>query len=90
MPGATGYNVRWGIAPTKLYQTYQVFADAGAPPAATVVAANGGDAPAPPSPSSVPLTLEIRALTAGQRYWFAVEAFGESGVSELSRTAEVR
>ncbi|HET7457083.1 MAG TPA: family 43 glycosylhydrolase [Gemmatimonadaceae bacterium] len=90
VPGATGYNVRWGIGPTKLYQTYQVFADAGAPPAATVVAANGGDAPAPPSPSSVPLTLEIRALTAGQRYWFAVEAFGESGVSELSRTVEVR
>lgn len=26
--GAVGYNVRWGIAPTKLYQTYQVWADA--------------------------------------------------------------
>jgi len=25
--GAVGYNVRWGIAPTKLYQTYQRFAD---------------------------------------------------------------
>jgi hypothetical protein len=25
--GAVGYNVRWGIAKTKLYQTYQVFAD---------------------------------------------------------------
>jgi hypothetical protein len=24
-----GYNVRWGIAPTKLYQTYQRFADLG-------------------------------------------------------------
>ena len=24
-----GYNVRWGIAPTKLYQTYQRFADQG-------------------------------------------------------------
>lgn len=25
--GAVGYNVLWGIAPDKLYQTYQVFAD---------------------------------------------------------------
>jgi len=25
--GAVGYNVRWGIAPTKLYETYQRFAD---------------------------------------------------------------
>lgn len=23
VPGATGYNIRWGIAPDKLYQTYQ-------------------------------------------------------------------
>lgn len=29
VPGAVGYNVRWGIAPDKLYLTYQVFADAG-------------------------------------------------------------
>ena len=29
VPGAVGYNVRWGIAPTKLYQTYQRFADEG-------------------------------------------------------------
>jgi hypothetical protein len=65
VPGAVGYNVRWGIAPTKLYQTYQVFVDA-------------------------PTTLEIRALNVGQRYWFAVEAFGESGVSELSRAVGVR
>ena len=28
VPGAVGYNVRWGIAPAKLYQTYQVWADA--------------------------------------------------------------
>jgi len=27
--GAVGYNVRWGIAPAKLYQTYQRFADQG-------------------------------------------------------------
>ena len=29
VPGAVGYNVLWGIAPHKLYQTYQVFADQG-------------------------------------------------------------
>ena len=27
VPGAVGYNVRWGIKPDKLYQTYQVFGD---------------------------------------------------------------
>ena len=27
--GAVGYNVRWGVAPSKLYQTYQWFADQG-------------------------------------------------------------
>jgi hypothetical protein len=29
VPGVVGYNVRWGIAPNKLYQTYQRFADQG-------------------------------------------------------------
>jgi len=29
VPGAVGYNVRWGISPTKLYQTHQRFADDG-------------------------------------------------------------
>lgn len=57
--GAVGYNVLWGIAKDKLYQTYQVFADE-------------------PNP------LEIRALNAGQSYWFAIEAFDENGVSKLS------
>ena len=36
--------------------------------------------------ADAPTTLELRALNVGQRYWFAVEAFGESGVSEPSRT----
>jgi hypothetical protein len=54
-----GYNVRWGIAPDKLYSTYQVFADQ--------------------RPQ-----LELRALTAGQGYFVAVEAFNENGVSKLS------
>lgn len=29
VPGAVGYNVRWGIAPDRLDSTYQVFADQG-------------------------------------------------------------
>lgn len=54
--GAVGYNILWGIAPDRLYQAYQWFADQGT-------------------------SLELRALTVGQDYWFAVEAFNESGVS---------
>ncbi|AHG93874.1 glycoside hydrolase family 43 (plasmid) [Gemmatirosa kalamazoonensis] len=60
VPGAVGYNVLWGIAPDKLYQTYQLWADRGT-------------------------SLELRALTAGQGYWFAIEAFDENGVSGQSR-----
>jgi xylan 1,4-beta-xylosidase len=63
--GAVGYNVLWGIAPGKLYQTYQVFADR-------------------------PQPLEIRALTVGQDYWVAVEAFDENGVSEPSAPVRLR
>jgi hypothetical protein len=29
VPGIVGYNIRWGISPTKLYQTYQRFIDQG-------------------------------------------------------------
>ena len=29
VPGIVGYNVRWGISPSKLYETYQRFADQG-------------------------------------------------------------
>jgi hypothetical protein len=65
VPGAVGYNILWGIKPTKLYQTYQVFADSLNP-------------------------LEIRALTVGQNYWFAVEAFNENGVSKVSPPVSVR
>lgn len=62
VPGAIGYNVRWGIRPDRLALTYQLFADrAGAPRA----------------------TLALRALTVGQSYHVAVEAFNESGVSPL-------
>lgn len=58
-PQATGYNILWGIAPNKLYQTYQRFDDEGN-------------------------TLELRALTVGQEYYFAIEAFNENGVSRPS------
>jgi hypothetical protein len=57
--GVVGYNIRWGVAPTKLYETYQRFADERT-------------------------TLELRALTVGQKYWAAIESFDENGVSALS------
>ncbi len=62
--GATGYNIRWGIAPDKLYQTWQRFADEGE-------------------------ELEIRALNRGVSYYFAIEAFNENGISELSPVVRV-
>ena len=65
VPGTVGYNVRWGITPMKLYQTYQRFADQGT-------------------------TLELRALTVGQAYWFAIESFDENGVSPLSAAVPIR
>jgi hypothetical protein len=65
VPGIVGYNLRWGISPTKLYQTYQRFVDQGT-------------------------TLELRALTVGQKYWAAIESFDENGVSTLSPVVPVR
>ena len=59
VPDAVGYNIIWGVAKDKLYQTYQVFADQ-------------------------PNTLEVRALNKGVDYYFAIEAFNESGVSNVS------
>ncbi|MEH3159488.1 MAG: family 43 glycosylhydrolase [Sphingomonas taxi] len=64
VPGAVGYNVRWGIRPDRLAITYQVFADRVA--------------------AGEMASLPLRALTVGQRYHVAVEAFDESGVSRLS------
>jgi hypothetical protein len=65
VPGAVGYNILWGIAPDKLYQTYQVWHDD-------------------------PAELEIRALTVGQSYYFAIEAFNESGVSAATAPVAVK
>lgn len=36
------------------------------------------------------LTKELRSLNAGVRYWVAIEAFDEHGVSKLSRVVEIR
>jgi hypothetical protein len=63
--GATGYNILWGIAKDKLYQTYQIFGDE-------------------------PSTKEIRALSKGVSYYFAVEAFNESGVSGKSEVVQIK
>jgi hypothetical protein len=65
VPDAVGYNILWGIAPDKLYQTYQIWGDA-------------------------PSSLELRALTVGQKYYFAIEAFNENGVSALSEVVGAR
>ncbi len=65
VPEAVGYNILWGIAPDKLYQTYQIWGDA-------------------------PSSLELRALTVGQKYYFAIEAFNENGVSTLSEVVGPR
>lgn len=65
VPNAIGYNILWGIAPDKLYQTYQVWGDA-------------------------PSSLELRALTVGQKYYFAIEAFNENGVSKVSEVVGER
>jgi len=65
VPGAVGYNILWGIAKDKLYQTYQLFADQ-------------------------PSTFEIRALSKGVEYYFAIEAFNETGVSKPSEVVHVK
>ncbi|HEY8794038.1 MAG TPA: discoidin domain-containing protein [Gemmatimonadaceae bacterium] len=65
VPDVVGYNIRWGVAPGKLYQTYQLFADEGA-------------------------SLDLRALTIGQPYFFAIESFDESVVSPLSGAVAIR
>ncbi|MGF1682744.1 family 43 glycosylhydrolase [Photobacterium minamisatsumaniensis] len=58
--GAVGYNVRFGIAPDKLYHTYQIWGD------------------------EFDGQKEIRSLDIHKGYYFAVEAFNETGVSKLS------
>jgi hypothetical protein len=70
VPGAVGYNLRFGIRPDRLTLTHQLWADE---------LARGPE-----------LTKELRSLNKGVRYWIAVEAFNESGVSKLSRVVPIR
>ncbi len=60
-----GYNLLWGIAKDKLYQTFQWFNDK--------------------EPK-----IELRALTIGQDYYFAIESFNENGVSKLSKVIHIK
>ena len=68
--GSASYNIRWGIVPDKLYQTYQFWNDPGAP-----------EVPL----SDHPDRFELRALNVDVPYYLAVEAFNEGGVSGLSK-----
>ena len=65
VPGAVGYNVRWGVRPDRLNLCYQVFADRGT-------------------------RLDVRALSVGVKYFVAVEAFDENGVSAPSKAVSAR
>jgi hypothetical protein len=42
------------------------------------------------APHRAPLQGELRALTVGQGYYFAVEAFNENGVSRLGDIVSVK
>lgn len=57
-----GYNVRWGIAPDKLYSSWMVYDDN---------------------------ELLLKSLNTDQTYYFAIEAFNENGVSELSAITKI-
>jgi len=57
-PNATGYNIRFGIEPKKLYGVYQI---------------NKGT------------SLVLNGLNKGVKYYFAVEAFNENGIGQLSK-----
>ena len=70
VPGALGYNIRWGIRPDRLTLTYQLFADE--------------------LGSAATAEKDLRSLNVGVPYYVAVEAFNETGVSELSRTVPIR
>ncbi len=68
--GAVGYNVRWGIKPDRLTETYQLFAE---------------DDDTQFGGRQHGTQLDIRALNIGVGYYVAVEAFNENGVSKLSQ-----
>jgi hypothetical protein len=70
VPGAIGYNIRFGIRADRLTLTHQLWADE--------------------LGNCAILVKELRSLNVGVRYWVAIEAFNESGVSKLSRVVPVR
>ena len=70
VPGAVGYNIRFGIRPDRLTLTHQLWADE--------------------LGSGATLEEQLRSLNNGVRYWVAVEAFNETGVSKLSRVVPIR
>lgn len=57
-----GYNVLWGIAPDKLYNSWMVYGEN---------------------------KLDMKALTVDQDYYFTVESFNESGVSDRADLIKV-
>lgn len=59
---AMGYNVLWGTAPNKLFNSWMVYDQN---------------------------QVEIPSLTKGQTYYFAVEAFNESGISRRTKPVKV-
>ncbi len=75
MPGAVGYNVRWGIRPDRLTLTYQLFAE---------------DDDTEFGGRQHGNSLDLRALNVGVGYYVAVEAFNETGVSKLSKLIRIR
>ncbi|HUR58570.1 MAG TPA: discoidin domain-containing protein, partial [Opitutaceae bacterium] len=70
VPGAVGYNIRFGIRPDRLTLTHQLWADE--------------------LGTAAVLKKELRLLNKGVAYWVAIEAFNETGVSSLGRTAPIR
>ncbi len=74
VPGAVGYNVRWGIRPDRLTLTYQLFAEDDDKEFGGRQHGN---------------SLDLRALNIGVGYYVAVEAFNESGVSKLSKVIKL-
>jgi hypothetical protein len=74
-PGAIGYNIRFGTRPDRLIQTYQVWAD---------------QLPRCEGCNVSTLGKDLRSLNVGVRYWVAIEAFNETGVSKLSKAVPVR
>lgn len=57
-----GYNIKWGIAPDKLYSSWLVYGKN---------------------------EHHMKSLGRDQSYYFAVEAFNENGISELSEVLKV-